>query len=59
MIVGLGIDITEVDRIEKAIQRHGQRFLRRILPRPRLNTVSPRLMLSSVLRAASPPKKRR
>ena len=30
MIVGLGIDITEVDRIEKAIQRHGQRFLRRV-----------------------------
>jgi holo-[acyl-carrier protein] synthase len=30
MIVGLGVDITEVDRIEAAIKRHGRRFLERI-----------------------------
>ena len=30
MIVGLGVDITEVDRIEAAIGRHGSAFLQRI-----------------------------
>jgi holo-[acyl-carrier protein] synthase len=30
MIVGLGVDIAEVDRIEAAIQRHGRAFLNRI-----------------------------
>ncbi len=30
MIVGLGVDIAEVDRIEAAIGRHGQSFLRRV-----------------------------
>jgi holo-[acyl-carrier protein] synthase len=30
MIVGTGIDITEVPRIREAIQRHGERFLKRI-----------------------------
>src|ERR1700682_239517 len=30
MIVGLGIDITEIDRIEAAIARHGRPFLGRI-----------------------------
>ena len=30
MIVGTGIDITEVARIREAIQRHGERFLQRI-----------------------------
>jgi len=30
MIVGLGIDISEVDRIEAAITRHGTRFLNRV-----------------------------
>lgn len=30
MIVGLGVDITEVDRIEQAIARHGRAFLERI-----------------------------
>jgi holo-[acyl-carrier protein] synthase len=30
MIVGLGLDITEVDRIEAAIRRHGEAFLRRV-----------------------------
>ena len=30
MIVGLGIDITEIDRIEAAIARHGRPFVERI-----------------------------
>ena len=30
MIVGTGIDIAEVPRIREAIERHGQRFLKRI-----------------------------
>jgi holo-[acyl-carrier protein] synthase len=30
MIVGLGVDIAEVDRIEAAVGRHGERFLQRI-----------------------------
>ncbi len=30
MIVGLGLDISEIDRIEAAIVRHGQRFLDRL-----------------------------
>lgn len=30
MIVGMGIDIAEIDRIEASIARHGQHFLERI-----------------------------
>jgi holo-[acyl-carrier protein] synthase len=30
MIVGIGIDIAEVGRIREAIERHGERFLKRI-----------------------------
>ena len=30
MIVGTGIDIAEVPRIAEVIQRHGERFLRRV-----------------------------
>ncbi len=30
MIVGVGVDIVEISRIEAALQRHGERFLRRI-----------------------------
>ena len=30
MIVGLGIDVAEVDRVEAAIRRFGGRFLRRV-----------------------------
>jgi len=30
MIVGLGVDIAEVERIEAAIRRHGGAFLRRV-----------------------------
>jgi len=30
VIVGLGIDVAEVDRIRQAIERHGQRFIDRV-----------------------------
>ena len=30
MIVGIGIDIEEVARVREAIERHGERFLRRV-----------------------------
>jgi holo-[acyl-carrier protein] synthase len=30
VIVGLGVDISEVDRIQEAMSRHGQRFLERV-----------------------------
>lgn len=30
MIVGVGLDIAEIDRIEAAIQRHGLHFLERV-----------------------------
>ncbi len=30
MIVGIGIDVAEVDRVRQAIERHGRRFLERI-----------------------------
>ena len=30
MIVGIGVDLAEVDRIREAIERHGRRFIDRI-----------------------------
>jgi len=30
VIVGLGVDIAEVDRVEAAIRRHGEPFLKRV-----------------------------
>ena len=32
-VLGLGIDLCEIDRIEEAMGRHGQRFLDRICAR--------------------------
>lgn len=31
MIVGLGIDVAELERIERALARHGERFLAKVL----------------------------
>ncbi|RMG46747.1 MAG: holo-ACP synthase [Acidobacteria bacterium] len=31
MILGIGIDVTEIGRVEEAMARHGERFERRIL----------------------------
>ena len=30
LIIGMGVDLAEVDRIQKAIERHGEAFLRRL-----------------------------
>lgn len=30
MILGLGLDLTETDRIARALERHGERFLERV-----------------------------
>jgi len=30
MIVGTGVDITETSRVEEALQKHGERFARRV-----------------------------
>jgi holo-[acyl-carrier protein] synthase len=30
LIIGMGVDIAEVDRIQAAIKRHGEAFLRRV-----------------------------
>lgn len=30
MVVGLGIDLIEVDRVGRTVEKHGERFLRRI-----------------------------
>jgi holo-[acyl-carrier protein] synthase len=30
MILGIGSDLTNIDRIEKALARHGERFVRRV-----------------------------
>lgn len=30
MVIGVGIDLVEVKRIEEAVTRHGERFLRRV-----------------------------
>lgn len=40
MIIGLGIDITELDRIKKTWLRHGERFAKRILHEQELLALS-------------------
>lgn len=40
MIIGLGIDITELERIEKAWLQHGERFAKRILHENELTYLS-------------------
>ena len=30
LIIGMGVDLAEVGRIQKAIERHGEPFLRRV-----------------------------
>jgi holo-[acyl-carrier protein] synthase len=36
MIIGLGVDFTEVDRIEAAIDRHGRAFMQRVFTPPEI-----------------------
>ncbi len=42
MIVGTGIDITEVARVQSAIERHGQRFLDRVFTAGEIGYVAPK-----------------
>lgn len=37
MIYGVGTDVVEIGRIEKALARHGERFARRVLCEPELD----------------------
>ncbi|MCX7909384.1 MAG: holo-ACP synthase [Ignavibacteria bacterium] len=37
MIVGIGIDIIEVDRIKKAIETYGEKFLKRVFTDTEIN----------------------
>jgi holo-[acyl-carrier protein] synthase len=36
MIVSIGIDIVEVERVERAVERHGSRFLEKIFTQPEI-----------------------
>lgn len=40
MILGLGIDISRIERIERFLERYGDRFLRRILTQNELNEIA-------------------
>lgn len=31
MVIGIGLDIVEIERVESALRRHGERFVRRIM----------------------------
>lgn len=31
MVIGIGLDIVEIERVEGALRRHGERFVRRIM----------------------------
>jgi len=42
LIVGTGIDITEVARVQSAIERHGQRFLDRVFTAGEIGYVAPK-----------------
>ena len=37
-IIGIGMDATEIDRIDATIKRYGDRFLRRFSPKAKLRT---------------------
>ncbi len=41
MIIGTGIDIVEIDRIAKAMERHGERFAARLLSTEELQSLGP------------------
>ncbi len=49
MIVGIGVDIVEIERIERAVHRRGDRFLDKILTEPeKTYCTRPRLKAQSV-----------
>jgi len=39
MIVGTGVDVEEVSRVEASIERHGERFLKRVYSRDEIEYV--------------------
>ncbi len=42
MICGIGIDITEIERIERVFQRHGMRFVEKILTQEEIESLQKR-----------------
>ncbi len=58
MIVGLGVDISEVDRIREAMERHGQRFLERVFTAAEIAYCTGTATAPNASRADLPPKKR-
>jgi len=48
VIVGLGIDLVELNRIERSMDRHGQKFLSRILTPYELNLLPSRAKANAV-----------
>ena len=59
MIVGLGVDITEVDRMEAAIARRGRALLERLFTPAEIATAKSTATAPSASPGASPPRKRR
>ena len=57
MIVGLGVDITEVERVRAAIERQGERLLKRVYTEKE-QTYCSRISMND-MRGDSPSKKRR
>lgn len=42
MIIGLGIDITELDRVKRSLDKFGERFMEKILTEKELKLVPPK-----------------
>jgi holo-[acyl-carrier protein] synthase len=59
VIVGLGLDIAEIDRIEAALTRHGAPILERLYTPSEVAYCESFRGNSSATRDDSPPKKRR
>ena len=57
MILGMGVDIAEVDRIRNAIDRHGQRFLDRVYTPGEIAYVERKANRFERYAGASPPRK--
>mgnify|MGYP001209449562 CR=1 FL=1 len=43
MIVGIGIDVASIERMKRAIERHGDRFVARLLTEREREIIAPRL----------------
>ncbi|AEH44234.1 holo-acyl-carrier-protein synthase [Thermodesulfatator indicus DSM 15286] len=51
MIIGLGIDLVEVPRIEKVLTKHQKRFLNRILTEKEKNAISRKRFIATYVAA--------